>query len=1425
MTTAAPPARELVRSHVTLPPRAAVRQAEPDPQRHTLERSTTLPVLQPRLLVGPVDDPYEREADRAAETVAHGATTESRDRAGGFDLALGLSRLVRRAMAKAEPPTHKDDERKEEDDKKKVVQKRASAAGPSAVPIGVAASINQAMTSGGAPLAATVRTTFEQRFGHDLAGVRVHTDGTAAEATTVLGAKAFTIGEHVFFAAGEYQPGSRLGQWLIAHELAHVVQQAPPGQVRRRPIITWEIAGARFYRTRNGDDIKLPEDMSAQEVAQLEDDAIAAEHQLAELPPPKPVPEVRKPSPKPAVPHAAKARPRRKRGKGQAPPKLGEAAAALLKAVGRGKTAAYLAAKGAPVFAQGAAKLARLRGHEQAHDDGGEKLRKSEDAVVIPASEEQSASNAVQVAQVDDRQVPAVDETRGKGTLERSLNANVPRSVGELDNFKRDQKASHTSAAVLVVAQGDKDSVIGTFGDVRATPPPIPSTKDEAELPPPEGAPATPTMHLGRGAIAPLLKEHTDVSDYTKQADAKLKDEGVTQEQLDMVDSGELAEANKEKKRMVVQAATEPVAVQQIAQEERARVDKDLEAEEHVGRAALVGRRKGALATTGHKQKDAKRDLEKKRDDVAKEINNRYKAVQDHVKSRLTELDVQSMKRFDEGQADAARAFENDVNRELQDYKNDRYSGWFGWARKAKDWVRGMDKLPKVKAIFDSNRAAFERRISKLVEDITADDQRVIRECHEELEAARTKIDEYVAGLEPSLQGIGKKAAGEMQEKLDLLDKDIANKEQELQNKLKDKQTAAIRAIDEKIEKMKESMSGALSKVGRLLVKAAKKFFTWALEKFGLSLSTIESVIDKGIAVLKAIFTGPIQFVKNLIAGAKLGLANFGKNFVTHLKDALFEWLTDSLQGVTLPDTWTVKGIVSVLLQVVGISWVNLKARLVRLIPAPVVETLQTTFTLVKTLVVEGPMAAWEQIKEMGEELKKAFVSAITDWLKWKVVEEAVKMIAALFIPGAGIVRAIVGIYDTIVFFVQKARDILQMVGDFLGSIADIAAGKIDAAADALERGLARGLKLVIVFLAKLLRLDGIAARIRAVLEAIRNKVDAVLDKVASWIVGLAKKAGKLGKDGEELVSDASLGAPPEATFADEEGTHHLSVRLEGGVYVAIVSSETKHLDEFLDLAEKNGKFNAKAKAAQLADARTAISTLRTALKNLSDPKQKKNLAANKAATQVAENAVASALKTLLAGVDINAFDQRYKLEGLVGTYGSMPRQSGDKLTPDHQPQAALVKYVADLEYFDPATKTTKLLFAGRHVRTLTSGHATGAVAINLHENRHKLGLTYGRSVPDKVIKDVDAAVTPGGVINPAVLDRKRTKVIGHVRDQLDLEVDKMVTVAGSKASYPDVVAFAGDDKKAKPIIEKIKGQIVAGEERVRGTDLDGWTA
>ena len=73
----------------------------------------------------------------------------------------------------------------------------------------------------------------EARFGHDLSGVRVHHDRKAAKAARAVQARAFTVGRNVIFGPGEYAPGSQEGRRLLAHELAHVVQQRTRPRLQR----------------------------------------------------------------------------------------------------------------------------------------------------------------------------------------------------------------------------------------------------------------------------------------------------------------------------------------------------------------------------------------------------------------------------------------------------------------------------------------------------------------------------------------------------------------------------------------------------------------------------------------------------------------------------------------------------------------------------------------------------------------------------------------------------------------------------------------------------------------------------------------------------------------------------------------------------------------------------------------------------------------------------------------------------------------------------------------------------------------------------------------------------------------------------------------------------------------------------------------
>src|SRR4051812_13307702 len=78
----------------------------------------------------------------------------------------------------------------------------------------------------GEPLSPTLRAEMEPRFGHDFGKVRLHADAQAAASARAVSAEAYTVGPHIVFGANRFQPGTRAGQRLIAHELAHVVQQA-----------------------------------------------------------------------------------------------------------------------------------------------------------------------------------------------------------------------------------------------------------------------------------------------------------------------------------------------------------------------------------------------------------------------------------------------------------------------------------------------------------------------------------------------------------------------------------------------------------------------------------------------------------------------------------------------------------------------------------------------------------------------------------------------------------------------------------------------------------------------------------------------------------------------------------------------------------------------------------------------------------------------------------------------------------------------------------------------------------------------------------------------------------------------------------------------------------------------------------------------
>lgn len=197
--------------------------------QHTRElvppASTLQPLVQAKLTIGEPGDKYELEADKVARQVVQQINAPA-------SVESAQSQTVQR-QAKEE----------EELMMKPVVQLQANTQMTAAPDL--EASINQARGSG-QPLADNIREPMEQAFGADFSGVKVHTDARADQLNQSIQAKAFTTGQDVFFRQGVYQPGSRGGQELIAHELTHVVQQNGGAIVQRTPDSTEKAKGEDY---------------------------------------------------------------------------------------------------------------------------------------------------------------------------------------------------------------------------------------------------------------------------------------------------------------------------------------------------------------------------------------------------------------------------------------------------------------------------------------------------------------------------------------------------------------------------------------------------------------------------------------------------------------------------------------------------------------------------------------------------------------------------------------------------------------------------------------------------------------------------------------------------------------------------------------------------------------------------------------------------------------------------------------------------------------------------------------------------------------------------------------------------------------------------------------------------------------------------
>jgi len=374
------------------------------------------------------------------------------------------------------------------------------------------------------------------------------------------------------------------------------------------------------------------------------------------------------------------------------------------------------------------------------------------------------------------------------------------------------------------------------------------------------------------------------------------------------------------------------------------------------------------------------------------------------------------------------------------------------------------------------------------------------------------------------------------------------------------------------------NLPSGFMKLAGVFGKFLVSFASWAGDKVWDLLQIIFEVVAPAVmpylkkvgAAFKSILKNPMAFVRNLVAGARLGFVNFGAHFLAHLKAGLIDWLTGSLPGVYIPKAFSLVEFGKFALSVLGISWGQIRAKLVKALGPngeTIMKGLETGFDIVVALVKGGPAAAWDLIKEKLTNLKDMVIDGITSFVVDTIVQKAIPKLIAMFIPGAGFISAIVSIYDTIKVFIEKLAKIAAAVKAFVDSIVAIANGQIEGAAAKVESTLSGLLSLAISFLAGFLGLGNIASKVLGVIEKVRASVDKALDTAIEWIVTKAK--GLFGAAKKAVGGIIGWWKQRQSIPTDDGEKHSMYFSGDGGNAKLIVASDPMTLEEFLASKKK----------------------------------------------------------------------------------------------------------------------------------------------------------------------------------------------------------------------------------------------------------------
>lgn len=740
------------------------------------------------------------------------------------------------------------------------------------------------------------------------------------------------------------------------------------------------------------------------------------------------------------------------------------------------------------------------------HAPAAKKAAQAEAAAQPPVNEKVAAAHTQQVGEMKEAHGQTPQPSSFLQILRAEIARVMPKTLGDTEKFMDDDQKTQMKGALTGNVNHQKQAATSEMQSATEAPPDTSAVPGKVVTPLPSEGPTPMPHRFGAGNAMPEPKPESEVSLQASKVEAAdtLKENQLTPEQLRKANDPRFTHVLTAKQAVEEQADSSPK--QYRITEKHSLHAAVVVAVSQEGKS-LAGMHGVAVKTAGsvkHHQLTAKGKDELERKKVTDNIERIFARTKQAVEQKLASLETDVSTMFDRGVNAAIASMKAYVNQRLDDYKDKRYSGINFW-KWAKDKLLGLPDA--VKAFYVEGRKLFIKELDALIVAVATLVDGRLKDAKNIIASGQKEISVYVSGLPKHLQTVGHTAEREMAARFDELRQSVDDKKNELAHKLAQQYKEAVGKADAALKEIQDENKGLVTKL--------KEYVGQVIRILRAFKQKIMGMIKQGQAAIALIVSDPIGFLKNLLSAIKQGLHRFVANIWTHLKQGFLSWLFGSLAsaGVTIPSDFSLGSIFKLVLQVLGFTYARIRAKAVKLIGERNVELLEKAWELIHALLVGGGAALWEKVKEFLGDLKSLIISAIEEWVVTSIIKAAVMKLATMFNPVGAIIQAIITIYNTVMFLIERINQILEFVQAVLNSIYKIATGALGAAAAWIEAALARTIPLIISFLARLLGLSGIADKIKSIIHKVQSTVDKALDKLIAKIVGgIGKAIGGLGK-------------------------------------------------------------------------------------------------------------------------------------------------------------------------------------------------------------------------------------------------------------------------------------------------------------------------